>query len=291
MARDAPPAPVREVRPAYDLSAATSLRILCVGPTGSGKTAQIWTLPGKKFVFAFDPNTPATLAGCPDTDVVEFYPEFLNVETALKGFNVDPSTKKKFKGDKSAEPKEPRLYEDWRSWFNDFVASERIRQYEWIIFDSLTFLAKAMMDRQLFINNRYGDIEDLGDYRVVGTKLADIFGSITGLGINTYCTGHLQVYEDEKTKKIVTQIMLPGKGRSMLPLSHTEVWEIGTGDKAGTYEIKTVADRRGLQEIRTSLRGLAATEDVTIKSFSRATDYGVGALIKRSRNAVHNRSA
>lgn len=249
-------------------------RIMLVGPTGAGKSAQIWTLPGRKFAYVFDPNTMATLHGCPNCDVVEFYPDVLELDSTLKGFN------KGAKSDRPASAKEPSLYMRWISHFNDFVEHE-IKEYEWIIFDSLTFLSKAVMDRQLFINGRYGDIEDLGDYRVVGSKLSDVFNSISGLPINVFATGHLTVYQDDKTKKIVTQIMLPGKARNMLPLSHTNVWEAYVDD--GKYMIRTMPDSRGLQEIRSSIKGLKPNEDVTIKNFKSAEEYGIGKLLKGAR--------
>jgi hypothetical protein len=255
---------------------------MCVGPTGSGKSAQIWTLPGRKFVYVFDPNTLATISGC-DCDYVEFLPEFTEMDATLKGFN---------KGSKSDKPsgkaKEPTLYMRWVDHINTFVDMRKMHSenYEWLVFDSMTFISKALMDRQLYINNRYGDIEELGDYRVVGSKLADVFGTISSLPINIYSTGHIQTYEDDKTKKVVTQIMLPGKGRTMLPLSHTDTWETRAGDRAGTYEVKTAPEARGLQEIRSAMKGLKPVEDVTIKNFRLATDYGIGALIKKSKQPV-----
>jgi AAA domain len=254
-------------------------RILLVGPTGSGKTAQIWTLPGRKFVYVFDPNTMATLAGAPDVDYVEFLPDFLEMDATLKRFNKDG------KSDKPASHREPTLYLRWVEHMNGMVQNGGFHDHDWIVFDSLTFLAKATMDRQLYINNRYGDIEDLGDYRVVGSKISDVFNSISGLPINILSTGHIQTYEDDKTKKIVTQIYLPGKARNILPLTHTNCWAAMAGEKDGTFEVRTVPNgSRGLQEIRTALKGLAPVEDVTIKDFRTATQYGIGALIRRSQN-------
>ena len=36
---------------------------LMLGPTGSGKTSQLLTLPGKKFAYLFDPNAILSLRG------------------------------------------------------------------------------------------------------------------------------------------------------------------------------------------------------------------------------------
>jgi hypothetical protein len=265
-----------EIRQASDASISPYERILLVGPTGSGKTAQIWTLPGRKFAYLFDPNSLRTLKGCPQLDYVEFLPEFGEMDATLKGFN------KGSKSDKSKKAKEPTLYNRWIEHINEMVETNSFSEYNWLIFDSGTFIAKAVMDRQLFINGRYGDIEELADFRVVGSKMADVFNSISGLPINVFTTGHLQTYEDEKTKKIVTQIYLPGKARNILPLTHTNVWEAHAGEAPGTWQIKTVPEKKGLQDIRSAIGGLKPVEDVTIKDFGRAEDYGIGRLLTRS---------
>lgn len=265
-----------EIRQASDASISPYERILLVGPTGSGKTAQIWTLPGRKFAYLFDPNSLRTLKGCPQLDYVEFLPEFGEMDATLKGFN------KGSKSDKSKKAKEPTLYNRWIEHINEMVETNSFSEHNWLIFDSGTFIAKAVMDRQLFINGRYGDIEELADFRVVGSKMADVFNSISGLPINVFTTGHLQTYEDEKTKKIVTQIYLPGKARNILPLTHTNVWEAHAGEAPGTWQIKTVPEKKGLQDIRSAIGGLKPVEDVTIKDFGRAEDYGIGRLLTRS---------
>ena len=264
------------IRSASDAELSPFHRILLVGPTGAGKTAQFWTLPGRKFVYIFDPNSLSTLKGCPNLDYVEFLPEFTEMDATLKGFN------KGAKSDRPSRAKEPTLYLRWVEHINEMVEKGGFAGYDWLGFDSGTFIAKAVMDRQLYINGRYGDIEDLGDFRVVGSKMADVFNSISGLPINVLTTGHLQTYEDDKTKKIVTQIYLPGKARNILPLTHTNVWEAQAGEEPGTWQIKTVPERRGLQDIRSGIPGLKPVEDVTIKDFRNATAYGIGRLLARS---------
>lgn len=251
-------------------------RIMLVGPTGAGKTAQIWTLPGRKFAYIFDPNSMQTLRGL-DLDYEPYLPDFLEMDATLKGFN------KGSKSDASTTKKEPTIYMRWVEDINDKVTGGFFENYEWLVFDSLTFLSKSVMDRQLYINNRYGDIEELGDYRVVGTKLADVFGSISGLPINILATGHLQTYQDDKTKRIETQLQLPGRARVQLPLMFTNIWKAERGEHKGkeAYVIRTVPESRGLQDIRTSIRGLEPVEDVTIKDWNKAEQYGLGALLKK----------
>ena len=130
---------------------------------------------------------------------------------------------------------------------------------------------------------RYGDIEELGDYRVVGTKISDLFSSIAAMPINILATGHLQVFQDEKTKVLETSLQLPGRSRNMLPLLFTNIWLATTSDteKGVRYEVRTQPEQRGLRDIRTSLKGLSAVEDVTIPKFdTNAVEHGIGRLLK-----------
>lgn len=255
-----------------------------MGKTGSGKTAQIWTLPGRKFAYIFDPNSLSTLKGC-DLDYEVFQPDFTEMDATLKGFNKNPATGKQYAGDKPKKPKEPLVYMNWVDDINEKTEKGFFKDYQWLIFDSLTFLNKAVMDRQLYINHRYGDVEDIADYRVVGSKLTDVFNSIVGLPLSIYATGHYNTFQDEKTKKIETQIMLAGKARNYLPLMFTNVWLAGVeeGEKGQVkYTIRTKPDPRGLQDVRSSIQGLNTIEDVTIKGFGDLAQGGIGALLKRA---------
>lgn len=256
-------------------------RLLVVGRTGSGKSSQMWTLPGRKFGYFFDPNTMPSIRGL-DIDYEEYYADFLEMDATLKGFNKGSKSDKLPQGTR----REPTVYMKWVEDINAKVAKGFFRDYQWLCFDSLTFITKATMDRQLYINNRYGEIEELADYRIVGSKLADIFGSIAGMPINLYCTGHIQSFQDEKTKKIEVQINAPGKSRNVLPLIFTNVWlaHVDENEKGGVaYKIRTQPEPRGLQDIRTSIPGLNMIEDVTIKEFSNETStrYGIGAILQR----------
>lgn len=272
---------------AKDADLETYERILMVGPTGSGKTKQIWSLPGKKFAYIFDPNSMSALKGL-DLDYELFMPEVQDMDMTLKGFNKNPVTGKTFIGDKPTDkkPREPKLWNNWGDHFNDHYDKGFFLQYNWLIFDSFTFITKAVMDRQLYINNRYGETEDKADYKIVGAKIAEVFGTIATMDINIYATGHLAVFEDEKTKKIETLLHLPGRARNMIPLNFTNIW-LAQVNEGGKYEIRTKPDPRGLKDIRTSVPGLGLTEDVTIKTFGpESTRYGIGGILSRNKPAI-----
>ena len=250
--------------------------ILMLGLTGSGKTTQIWTLPGKKFAYLFDPNALASLQGC-DLDYEQYLPEATEMDATIKGFN------KGSRSDTPASRREPTAYIRWVEDINNKVEEGTFDDYDWLCIDSLTFLQKTAFDRNAFINNRYGKIEELGDYRVVGSKISDIIRNICSLPINVYITGHLRDFQDEVTKKITTEANLAGSAKNMVPLVMSNIWlaESYGDEKNAKYRIQTRPGSRGFQAIRSSVKGLEFYEDVTINDFTHAEDYGIGKLLRQ----------
>lgn len=257
-------------------------RILVAGPNGSGKSSLIWSLPGRKFIYIFDPNAFAALQGL-DADFEAFQPDPSELDLALKGFN------KGAKDDKIGKVSPPTAYNRFVEHWNKHGPSfEGV--YDWIVIDSLTFLTQACMKRQLYINGRQGGLEDRGDYRVVGNSLSDLFTGMAGLDCNIYMTAHLQTYQDEKTAKIDTQLRAPGSGRDIIPLVFSDIWLANYEEQngKGVYTVRTVPEARGWKNIRTSLRGLDAVEDVTIPRFdSSAEAYGIGRLLKKAKVSLN----
>ena len=71
---------------ARDAHETSAHKFFLLGDTGAGKTAQFLTLPGKKFIYLFDPNAILTLRGH-DVDYEEYLPDRLNlsVKSLAKG--------------------------------------------------------------------------------------------------------------------------------------------------------------------------------------------------------------
>lgn len=275
-----------------DAKVSSFKRILAVGGTGTGKTTQLWTLPGRKFLYQFDPNTMASIKGLadqlkiepPDIEFEAFEPDILQLDSTLKGFRKDAKDDNMSLIGRNKKDAEPTVYLDFVEDINKRVDEDYFRKNDisWLCFDSLTFLNRATMARNLYINDHYGFIEDLADYRVVGSKIAELFTSIVSLPINIYMTAHWQSYQDDKTKKIETKINAHGSSRTMLPLVFTEIFQTVREEIKGqtTYSIRTRPDPRGLQDLRTSILGLEELEDVTIDDFSRAKEFGIGAILE-----------
>ncbi len=248
--------------------------ILVVGPTGAGKTTQIRTLSGKVFAFLFDPNALASLQGA-DVEYEEWLPEATEIDTTIKGFN------KGSKSDRPSSAKEPRLYIDFVESATKKAEEGFFDAYDWICLDSMTFLQKAMFDRNAYINNRYGKVEELSDYRIVGSKLSDLFRSFTSERKNIYVTGHITSWQDETTKKLSTELQVAGSAKTMIPLLFTNIWlaRAASTEKEKKYEIQTRPETRGLQCIRSQVANLDMYEDVTIQDFDNPNKYGIGKIL------------
>ena len=264
---------------AKDATTPTHRRFLVAGENGAGKSALIWSLPGKKFAYIFDPNSLATLHGL-DMDYERFVPDIDEAEFGLPGFNEGR------KKDKIGKAQPPTAYNSWAEHYNKHgEALFTTGKYDWLVIDSLTFLVQGALKRQMYLNNRQGELEDRGDYRTVGNTLSTVFQGIASLPVNIFMTAHLQTYQDEKTSRIDTLLRAPGSSRDILPLMFTEILlaeaQISKDGKA-QYTVRTVPDPRGFKKIRTSLRGLDPIEDVTIPRFDpSAANYGIGRLLKK----------
>src|SRR3989304_5664694 len=135
-------------------------KIFVLGSTGSGKTTQFLTLPGKKFMYLFDPN--AILS--------------------IKGYDVD---------------------------YEELLLDKFFDSYENIAIDSGTTLSDAIMDGVLSINGRAGQWPQQDDYGPQMLALTNIIRTFTALDKNFYFTGHMELKQDDLTKRIFWTPLLP----------------------------------------------------------------------------------
>lgn len=260
---------------AKDISSKRQVLFL-VGRTGSGKSTQFLTLPGKKFLYIFEPSGKAAIQGY-HIDFMEFLPEENELEFRLKGFNVGTLT------DRKGGTPEPTIYTRWYDDFIDRLNANFFEQYDWVGIDSFTFLVQAMIERQMYLNKKTGEPPDRGDYRVVGDALRRLVQALTGRKINVFLTGHIQEYQDEKTKVITVQANLPGSARTTIPLICTNIWQTDYNSAiAKAYSVRTRPDQRGMRDLRCSIPSLKDDEDITIKNLSAPEGQGIGGLLLRA---------
>ena len=259
-------------------------KIFVLGPGGAGKSTLLWTLPGKKFAYLFDPNALRSIQGL-DIEYEEFLPDAGELDATMKAFNKNAKP-----SDKLKKAPEPTTYMRWVDDFNGKIQSGYFRKegIEWLCIDSLTSFINIMYDRHLWINNRYGEVEEQADLKIVGGTLSNVFRSVLGEKMNIYCTGHINTYRDDKTGRLDVAINSPGRSRRQIPLLFTDIFEARAEviDKKRKHFLLTCAEPRGFQEIRTSLRGIDPVVDVTIDDYTHPENFGIAALLRRAKARV-----
>ncbi len=273
---------MKEVRKRGDIPDSGVQKILAIGPTGSGKTSLINTLPGRVFVYVFDPNVTASIRR-PDIELCEFIPEVEDLDLSAKSLRKKDG---KVVGDKPVrrtKAPEPLTYRDWETDFDERMDSGYFDQYDWVAFDSLTTFQEIIMDRVLYINERPGKFPEQDDWTAQMNTIRNVFRVMTGQKHHFFCTGHTEVRQDEATKRMVAQLLVTGRLRIRLPQLFTNIWacESLCTEEKDEYIIQTRPDRMH-PTVRNSVDGLSFEEEVTIKNWKKPLDFGVNELLNRS---------
>jgi hypothetical protein len=255
---------------ARDAHESSTRKFLLLGDTGSGKTTQLLTLPGKKFAYLFDPNAILSLRGH-DIEYEEFMPDRLNlsVKSLSKG-----------KGDQTTNL-QSKIYMEWEKDFNDRVESGFFNNFEVIAFDSCTTLLDLIMDRVLTINGRAGQWPQQDDYGPQMVTFINICRTLTSLNKTILMTGHLETRKDELVQRIFRQPMMTGRLKTKIPLLFSDIFVCETesdGRGGKKHKIMTTPDRI-TTTVRTSFKGLDPYEDVTIDWTKPVEGQGLGGLM------------
>lgn len=249
----------------------TAHRFLLLGDTGGGKTAQLLTIPGRKFAYLFDSNALPTLRGH-DLDYEEWLPD--QISLAVK------SLSSKNPGDQSKVAKSD-MYLNWEKSFDDKVKSGFFEPYDVIAVDSATTLLDLIMDRVLTINGRFGQWPQQDDYGPQMMTFTSICRTLVSMGKTIFMTGHLDVRQDELTKKIFRRPMMTGRLQTKIPLLFSDIFYCDADtDNEGhsVYRLQTKPDRINTT-IRTSIRGLEQFENVTIDFSQPVVGQGLGGIL------------
>jgi hypothetical protein len=252
-------------------------RILLLGNTGTGKTSQFLTLPGKKFMYIFDPNALQTLRGY-DVEFEEFLP------SAVKLDAVPSSKEGQAKADKVMMTQKADSYLRWEKDWDDKYNKKYFNQFDWIGFDSCTTFLDLIMERLLTIEGRQGQFPQQNDWGPQMVTFTNIVRTAMSLNKPLFFTGHLKTDKDEVTQSIVQLPLFTGQLREKLPLLFSDIFlTTATADQVhGTvkYTIRSTPNGRETP-IRTSLRGLNSIEDVTIDWKKDPVGQGLGGLLAK----------
>jgi hypothetical protein len=256
----------------------TAKKFLLLGKTGSGKTSQLLTLPGKKFAYLFDPNAILSLQGH-DVDYEEFMPDRLNL--SVKSLSKDKPS------DKTTNH-QSLIYQKWEKDFDDRVKGGFFDTYDVIAIDSMTTFLDLIMDRVLTINGRAGSWPQQDDYGPQMTSFINVCRQLTALNKVIFMTGHIETRQDELTKRIFNQPMMTGRLKVKVPLLFSDIFvcstEIGQNGKV-SHKIQTTPDRL-TDTVRTTIKGLDPFEDVTIDWSKDPVGQGLGSLLSWEKGNV-----
>ncbi len=250
-------------------------KILLVGDTGSGKTTQFLTLPGKKYLHIFDPNALDSLKGF-DIDYDTYFPSPI------------PAAAQSLKKDKGGDARgaTSSVYAEFERTFNDRLRDGFFDQYDWLGFDSVTTLLELIMDRILTINGRFGQWPHEDDWGPQMIAFTNICRTVTAMGKQCFFTGHMQDKANRKTGITRRIPMMTGTLIQRIPLLFSDILGCETDkDEKGkvVYQICTVRDAE-FTVIRTSMKGLNPYEPATIDWTKDVVGQGLGGILNWSRN-------
>lgn len=260
---------------ARDVRESVAHKFLVLGDTGSGKTTQLLTLPGKKFAYLFDPNAVLSLVGH-DVDYEEFLPDRINlsVNALAKG-----------KGDGNPNNIKSDLYVEWERDFQDRVNKGFFDSYDVIAVDSATTFLDLIMDRVLTINGRPGQWPQQDDYGPQMLTFTNICRTLMGMGKTIYMTGHLETRQDDLTKRIFRGPMMTGRLKTKIPLLFSDIL-IAEAENDGrgnvVHRMQTVPDRM-TTTVRTAFKGIDSFIDVTLDFNKPLEGQGLGGYMIREK--------
>lgn len=248
-------------------------KFLLVGSTGSGKTSQILTLPGRTFAYLFDPSALATLRGH-DIDYEIFYPSIVSLaaQSLTKG-----------KGDPKRQEDASTVYIRWEQDFEKKQSTGFWNNYDNIAFDSFTTFSDVVMDRVLYLNGRSGQFPQQDDWTAQMQSITNVVRTLAGMNKVVLCTAHDDFKQDEATSRMQNVILLTGKLRVKIPLLFSEIWHFECQSKpdAIKYVAQTRPDRLN-PSIRCTVKDLEMYEDMTIKAWDKPQEYGLGKILTKN---------
>jgi hypothetical protein len=238
-------------------------------------------LPRPTFVYIFDPNAIESLKGH-DIDYLSFMPDRLPLNiTSLKKNVGDP---KRLNVNEYAA----KVYNEFEEHAEDSLENGFFDKYNSIAFDSMTTMLDLIMDRVLAINNRPGEWPQQDDYGPQMNAFGNVVRRFTSQKKILYFTGHIEMKQDDISKKVTWQPLMTGRLRVKIPLLFTDTFmATADTDRDGktSYSFQTKPTRE-FPLCRTSIDNLKFLENVTMDMTQPLDDQGLGGLLKGDRTNI-----
>lgn len=256
---------------ASDIRQHQKLRLLVYSITGGGKTTLFRSLPGRKFLYMFDPAGLCSLKPEDDIEFEEFVPDALSISVStLKGASQSEVSQRPYEA-----------YKNFESHYFEHLSNGFFGDFEWIGFDSITTLLDLIMDEIAFMYGRAGRPPELVDYGVAADTLKKIIRNATSQGCNIFFSGHERAQQDKLLRDISIQLSVPGQLIQKLPLLFSDIYHLKArrdGDKIEYFADTAPDDMYPLA--RCSLE-LNPTINVTIPhDCDDPTQYGLGKILR-----------
>lgn len=251
--------------------------IMIIGAPGTGKTSQFATLPGRKFLYVFDPNCIQSLRGrAHNIDFKEFIPDYRDLNLAVQ-------TLKKDVGDKKRAKVQATTYVDWEADFDARIDTGFFNNYDWIGFDSFTTFAEIVMDRVLDLTGHPGKHPEQADWTSQMNTIKNVFRTATNLNLNLWCVCHTEVRRDEQAGRAYGMPIMTGRLRVRLPMLFSQIFATSAEKDGDAYHYYvTTKPSREHPLARTNIPGLKDDEIVDIDWKKSAEGQGVGGILMKA---------
>lgn len=277
---------------ATELASEENHRIVLFGTPGTGKTAQILTLPRPTFVYTMEQSALATLRGAKDVFVLPFFPRKPSDANSLAARSIQKGGRREFdflSGAESANPDYGQLYRE----FAQDVTS-RLEQDWWrregfvtLALDGLSTLSRHILSRVGFLQEKIKSEDKRTDYMQAGNIAGEVFGYLSTQTPIFCATLHTGTSFDERTQRPIKRLEMPGSARARLPTISTICWRtfLHKDDRTPPrtrFCAQTFPDR-DFDWIRPGPFDLPDGVDLTIEDWAHPELFGIGKLIAQGR--------
>jgi len=214
----------------------STVNILLLGESGSGKTFLMHTAPGITHIDSFDPGGSKGLR------------EWIDKGTIM----VDARWE-------SENPWDPKQFVLWEKEMERRIAGGYFEHIDNYMLDSSTVWSQAIMNQILKLAGIAGKAPRFThDYGPQKVAIGNWIKRLIGLPCNVIITGHLETKQDTTTGKVTKRFMTTGQGSVVIPLLFDEIWVMSpkATSRGTTYRVLTQSTGGDLARSRMAANGL-----------------------------------